>query len=252
MSVRQQLLGEEERLINISHEVQKKQGKIEALESTIVRQETEIKKDAATIAGWRQKLFDLELARDVCSYLQKESPTLAVMKDSFNSIYLTIFYAQKYEKIYQKKYPSLAQFLNWKACLQVIWIESRFNLFSQSRFSALGETQILEYSNYRLKDGKVNPKKTLNLYPLLCKLGYKKYSYGATIDYFINNPEPQIDCFYHEFVEKLKATGGDFTAAIVAYNGATASPEQSGYWLSYLKAEHRFNVWCDDVETKLK
>jgi hypothetical protein len=252
MYVRQQLLAEEERLTKTSQEVERKQGKIDALESTIARQDVGIKEDMAILASWRQKLYDMELARDICTYLQKEVPMLPVMKDSFNSIYLTIFYAQKYEKIYQQKYPSLSQFLSWKTCIQVIWIESRFNLFAHGHYSELGETQVPEYNNFRLKDGSVNPKKTMNLYPMLCKLGYKKYSYAATIDYFVNNPEPQINCFYDEFVGKLKDTGGNFIAAVVAYNGAKVDPENSGYWLSYLKAQHRFNVWYDDVETKLK
>jgi hypothetical protein len=252
MTVRQQLLTEQDILAKVEQDLSTKQGKIDGLVSSIARQDVEIKADTVTISVWRQKLYNLELARDIVAYMQKESFNLPVGKASFNSIYLTIFYAQKYEKIYQKKIPSLAQFINWKTCVQIGWMESQFNMGAHGYSSELGQFQALEYDNFRLKNGKVNPKKTFLLYPTLCKLGYKKSSYQATIGAFLLSQEEEVDVFYYEFTNKLKDTGGVFTSAVVAYNGKKADPENSKYWISYLNAQHKFGIWYDDVETKLR
>lgn len=249
--VQTKLSGAQLELDRVNKEIKAKEGTIDGLEGTITRQNLQIKNAEATMTRWRQMLFNLELARDIVAYMQKEADDLPLRKASFNAIYQMIYYAQKYEKVYQKKYPEWKDHFSWRACLHMIWVESRFNLRCHSSQSAQGAPQILEFNNYKLKDGTVNPKKEKFLYPVLCALGYKKSSYEATIDAYLDSPEEQINAYYYVFALKLGDTKGQFMAAVVAYNYWRADPATSAYWYRYLSAKHKFNVWCADVEKKI-
>jgi hypothetical protein len=204
------------------------------------------------MASWKQKMFNLELTRDIVSYLQKREYDISERRDNFNNIYLTLFYAQKYEGVYKKKYPAWAQFFSWRTCMYIGFLETKLNLTEHNGASAMGEFQILEFNNYKLKDGSINPHPQKFLYPLMCKLGYKKITYGKTLDYFLANPEVQVNCFYYVFMEKLRDSHGDFTSAVVAYNAWQPDPLNSDYWVYYINSQRKFENWFEDVNQKLK
>ena len=202
----------------------------------------------------KQKAFNLLLARRIERETVEACPNTTFRQRNFEDIYQAIVSAQKWERFYKQQYPEYASFYRWRGTLQVAWIESTMTKdLPYGHDSELGMWQILEYDRYRTRWGTINPKRTQHLYPLLCSLGYKRGSYGATIRAYRGNVDEQCHAFYEDFTKKLKEQGHtSFPAALVAYNAFQLHPLSSGYWLRYIHARSKFDHMIADVDQTLK
>lgn len=226
-----------DKLLQSEKNLEENSTKIDKLNKTILAQKGDYQKLFKKNKNIRDEFFIERLARRIFDYYVTREPDRMISHLNPGNIIEYIRSSMLYEEIYSKKYPKYKLKYDWKIAMSMLRVEGKYDKFAgPSTAGALGAPQILEFEYYKDKKGKVH--KINQLYNTLCELGYKKETYGKTIDFYLQTPKVQVDCFYFWYTRKLKDMHGSFIAAIVAYNGRQDFPEQSEYWFDYSKCRN--------------